>query len=107
MFPRPIYFPEYTGYSRRRRRGARHRPKPEYDRDIIAAFFALASAVLLAVAEAEPRWLRLEGGRCSGNYIGLYKVIAYKSTKDLGKCCDNMKWSRQYTQRSHYLFAYN
>ena len=88
MFPRPIRFPEYQGYSRRRRRGSRHRPKPEYDRDITAAFFALASAILLAVAEAEPRWLLLKGGRCSGYYIGLYKVIAYKSAKDLGECFD-------------------
>ena len=87
MLPRPLYIPDYNGYSRRRSRSRRssRRPKPEYDRNIVSAFFALASAVLLAIAEAEPKWLRIVGGRCSGQYIGLYKVIAYRSPEDLSK----------------------
>lgn len=86
--PRPLQFGDYSGFTRRRsnrRNRNSRRPKPEYERNVVSAFFALASAVLIAIAEAEPKWLRIVGGRCSGDYIGLYKVIAYKSAKSLGE----------------------
>lgn len=76
---------EYNGLSRRHSRRTR-RPKPEYERNIVSAFFALTSAVLIAIAEAEPKRLKIDGGRCDGDYLGLYKVIAYKSWRSLGKC---------------------
>ena len=87
MLPRPLYFPYQSSYSRRRPRNRRssRRPKPEYERNIISAFFALASAVLLAIAEAEPKWLHIVSGKCEGKYIGMYKVIAYKHPEELSK----------------------
>lgn len=87
MLPRPLYFPLQSSYSRRRSRNRRNsrRPKPEYERNIVSAFFALASAVLLAIAEAEPKWLHVVTGKCEGKYIGLYKVIAYRHPEELGK----------------------
>jgi len=87
MLPRPLYFPYQSSYSRRRPRNRRssRRPKPEYERNIVSAFFALASAVLLAIAEAEPKWLHIVGGKCEGKYIGMYKVIAYKHPEELSK----------------------
>jgi hypothetical protein len=87
---RPLQFGDYSGFTRRRdnrRDRNSRRPKPEYERNVVSAFFALASAVLIAIAEAEPKWLRIVGGRCSGDYIGLYKVIAYKSATSLGEKC--------------------
>lgn len=84
MLPgRPVILPDYHGFQRRNARRTR-RPKPEYERNIVSAFFALTSAVLIAIAEAEPKWLKIDGGRCDGNYVGLYKVIAYKSWRSLG-----------------------
>ena len=89
MLPgRPLILGEYSGFSRRRNSRRSHhsrRPKPEYERNIVSAFFALTSAVLIAIAEAEPKWLKIVGGRCNGDYIGLYKVIAYKSWRSLGE----------------------
>ncbi|XP_048584630.1 transmembrane protein 127 isoform X2 [Nematostella vectensis] len=89
--PRPLYFESFQRSthrrSRRNRNQHRHRPKPEYERNIVSAFFALASAVLLAIAEAEPKWIKIIGGKCNGDYIGLYKVIAYKSSSDLEQFC--------------------
>lgn len=87
MLPRPLYFPYQSSYSRRRPRNRRssRRPKPEYERNIVSAFFALAAAVLLAIAEAEPKWLHIVSGKCEGKYIGMYKVIAYKHPEDLSK----------------------
>ena len=87
MLPRPLYFPYQSSYSRRRPRNRRssRRPKPEYERNIVSAFFALASAVLLAIAEAEPKWLHIVSGKCEGKYIGMYKVIAYKHPEELSK----------------------
>ncbi|XP_020623822.1 transmembrane protein 127-like [Orbicella faveolata] len=89
MLPRPLYFPYQSSYSRRRPRNRRssRRPKPEYERNIVSAFFALASAVLLAIAEAEPKWLHIVGGKCEGKYIGMYKVIAYKHPEELTSYC--------------------
>jgi len=49
--------------------------------------------VLLAIAEAEPKWLHIATGKCQGKYIGLYKVIAYKHPQNLSKFfsfCDVM-----------------
>lgn len=90
MIPRPWNFHDPVYLPRRRSRRNRsstrsRRPKPEYDRNIISAFFALATAVLLAIAEAEPKWIKIIGGKCTGKYLGLYKVIAYSSSSDLGK----------------------
>lgn len=87
MLPRPLYFPYQSSYSRRRPRNRRssRRPKPEYERNIVSAFFALASAVLLAIAEAEPKWLHIVSGKCEGKFIGMYKVIAYKHPEELSK----------------------
>ena len=87
MLPRPLYFPYQSSYSRRRPRNRRssRRPKPEYERNIVSAFFALAAAVLLAIAEAEPKWLHIVSGKCEGKYIGMYKVIAYKHPEELSK----------------------
>ena len=87
MLPRPLYFPNHSSHLRRRSRNRRssRRPKPEYERNIFSAFFALASAVLLAIAEAEPKWLHIVSGKCEGRYIGLYKVIAYKHPEELSK----------------------
>ncbi|CAH3014521.1 unnamed protein product [Porites evermanni] len=89
MLPRPLYFSHPSSYSRRRSRNRRssRRPKPEYERNIVSAFFALASAVLLAIAEAEPKWLHIVSGKCQGKYMGLYKVIAYKHPEDLKLYC--------------------
>ena len=84
----PLFLDDYSGFTRRRNsRRSRHsrRPKPEYQRNVVSAFFALASAVLIAIAEAEPKWMKIVGGRCDGYYIGLYKVIAYKSWRSLGE----------------------
>ncbi|XP_068709642.1 transmembrane protein 127-like [Montipora capricornis] len=89
MLPTPLYFPNPSSSARRRsryRRGSR-RPKPEYERNVISAFFALASSVLLAIAEAEPKWLHIITGKCEGKYIGLYKVIAYKHPEVLTSYC--------------------
>ena len=87
MLPRPLYFPYQSSYSRRRPRNRRssRRPKPEYERNIVSAFFALGSAVLLAIAEAEPKWLHIVSGKCEGKYIGMYKVIAYKHPEELSE----------------------
>jgi len=87
MLPRPLYFPYQSSLSRRRPRNRRssRRPKPEYERNIVSAFFALASAVLLAIAEAEPKWLHIVSGKCAGKYIGMYKIIAYKHPEELSK----------------------
>lgn len=90
MIPRPWNFHDPVYLPRRRSRRNRissrsRRPKPEYDKNIVSAFFALATAVLLAIAEAEPKWIKIIGGKCSGQYLGLYKVIAYSSSSDLGK----------------------
>ena len=88
MIPRPWTFhdPMYLPRRRsRRHRSSSRRPKPEYDRNIVSAFFALATAVLLAIAEAEPKWIKIVGGKCSGQYLGLYKAIAYSSSSDLGR----------------------
>ncbi|XP_078354930.1 transmembrane protein 127-like [Oculina patagonica] len=89
MLPRPLYFPYQSSYSRRRPRNRRssRRPKPEYERNIVSAFFALASAVLLAIAEAEPKWLHIVSGKCEGKYIGMYKVIAYRHPEKLTSYC--------------------
>lgn len=89
MLPRPLYFPNHSSHLRRRSRNRRssRRPKPEYERNIFSAFFALASAVLLAIAEAEPKWLHIVSGKCEGRYIGLYKVIAYKHPEELTSYC--------------------
>jgi len=43
--------------------------------------------VLLAIAEAEPKWLHIATGKCQGKYIGLYKVIAYKHPQNLSSYC--------------------
>lgn len=86
MLPgRPLVLNDYSGFSRRRNSRRGRRPKPEYERNIVSAFFALTSAVLVAIAEAEPKWVKIDGGRCDGDYLGLYKVIAYKSWRNLGK----------------------
>ncbi|XP_029197685.1 transmembrane protein 127-like [Acropora muricata] len=90
MLPNPLHFPNPSSSSRRRsrynRRGS-HRPKPEYERNVVSAFFALASAVLLAIAEAEPKWLHILSGKCEGKIIGLYKVVAYKHPEVLTSYC--------------------
>ena len=41
--------------------------------------------MLLAIAEAEPKWLHIVSGKCEGKYIGMYKVIAYKHPEELSK----------------------
>lgn len=107
MLPTPLYFPNPSSSLRRRSRIRRNsrRPKPEYERNIVSAFFALASAVLLAIAEAEPKWLHIVTGKCEGKYIGLYKVILYKHPETLGKVCDSVNVFSIEKKLSDYLPA--
>ena len=48
--------------------------------------------MLLAIAEAEPKWLHIVSGKCEGKYIGMYKVIAYKHPEELSKFGVSFVW---------------
>eukprot|EP00794_Sanderia_malayensis_P005351 gene5351-6022_t len=78
-------------------RSRRHRQnlgKPEPERNIPAAFFSLVIGGIFAVAMAEPNWLKIKGGKCDGQYIGLYKIfgVGHHSDQELEeKFCMNAK----------------
>ena len=67
----------YTPYSlhTRSRRHTRNGGKPEPERNIPAAFFSLVVGGIYAVAMAEPKWLKINGGKCNNMAIGLYKLF--------------------------------
>lgn len=71
--------------STRHRSTSRYRPKPLSQRNLLSAFFGLTSVVFLATALVEPRWFYVKGGKCSGHFIGVYKMLSLKSTDTLSK----------------------
>ena len=78
----------YSPYSLhgRSRRHRRNGGKPEPERNIPAAFFSLVVGGIYAVAMAEPKWLKIHGGKCNKMAIGLYKIFGsgrYTSQKSL------------------------
>lgn len=78
----------------RSRNHRRNNGKPEPERNIPAAFFSLVVGGIFAVAMAEPNWLSINGGKCDGHHIGLYKMfgVGHHTEKELeDKYCMNNK----------------
>ena len=69
----------------RSRNHRRNNGKPEPERNIPAAFFSLVVGGIFAVAMAEPIWLSINGGKCDGHHIGLYKMfgVGHHTEKEL------------------------
>ena len=67
-------YPPYSLHTRGRRHG-RNASKPEPERNIPAAFFSLVVSGIFAVAMAEPKWMKIHGGKCNNMAIGLYKIF--------------------------------
>ena len=98
MLSPPSFF---NNPSTRHRSTSRYRPKPLSQRNLLSAFFGLTSVVFLATALVEPRWFYVKGGKCSGHFIGIYKMLSLKRTDALSKyfsfvCSDCPIWTRTY-----------
>lgn len=65
----------------------RYRPKPLSQRNLVSAFFGLITVIFIATALVEPRWFSVEGQPCTGQHIGIYKMLSLKSSSALKKAC--------------------
>lgn len=77
----------FNGPMSRHHTTSRYHPKPLSQRNLLSAFFGLTAVVFLATAIVEPRWFHVKGGRCSGHYLGIYKMLTLSSRSTLSKYC--------------------